>query len=147
MSTNGAIGVVINGEIKGIYVHWDSYVEGVGKTLHNHYDQAKAELLIAEGDISSLAMDIGVKHSFNADRGADGAKYADMTTFYRRDRGDSGCEAYSFDTKEDFVEYFSASGNYYYLLEDGVWSYLKDGMGDWKRVDLQLEDFAEELAK
>ncbi|WP_299548704.1 hypothetical protein [uncultured Helicobacter sp.] len=42
-------------QVKGIYCHWDGYVEGVGKTLKEHYNTDElANALINLGDISSL---------------------------------------------------------------------------------------------
>ncbi len=56
MSTRGRIGMQQeNGRIKSIYVHHDSYPEGVGKTLQKYYqDPKKIEELLDLGDISSL---------------------------------------------------------------------------------------------
>src|ERR1035437_5656634 len=108
MSTNAAIGVVIKGKIKAIYTHGDGGVESMGRTLVANYDQAKAELLVAEGDLSSLGSQVGVKHPFETYNlpAAEKAKYEGMTTFYRRDRGESDCRAKTFNTAEEFVEWY-----------------------------------------
>jgi len=138
MSTNSAIGVVINGKIKAVYCHWDGYLDGVGKTLLENYDQSKAELLVAEGDISSLLADIGRKHPFDTYSMSDieKAHYKNMTTFYKRDRDEENVETKTFDTAEEFLEYFS--GEYWYLLgTDGIW-YYSEGDMHWKRVDQNL---------
>jgi hypothetical protein len=131
MSTNSAIGVVINGKIRATYCHWDGYVDGVGKILLENYDQAKTQALMAFGSISSLAPSIGLKHNFSASYPS-GAIEKQWTTFYERDRGDDDCEAEWFDTAEEFLEYFG--GEYWYLLgTDGVW-YVSEGDMKWKKV-------------
>lgn len=134
MSTNSAIGVVINGKIKAVYCHWDGYVDGVGKMLLENYDQAKTELLVAEGAISSLKKEIGVKHPFNTYSLSDivHRECTDMTTFYGRDGGDHEVSAELFETADAFLEYYS--GEYWYLLgTDGVW-YVSEGDMNWKKV-------------
>lgn len=139
MSTNSAIGVVINGKIKAVYCHWDGYVDGVGKMLFKHYDQKKTEVLVSKGSVSSLQRDIGVKHPFSTYTlsDADRAKYENMTTFYRRDRGETDVSAKVFDTAEDFLKYFGAE--FWYLLgTDGVW-YFSEGDMDWKPVAKHIQ--------
>lgn len=55
MSTRSMIGVMEkDGSIKAIYCHFDGYLDGVGYTLLNNYDEAKVRDLIERGDISSL---------------------------------------------------------------------------------------------
>lgn len=125
MSTNSAIGVVVNGKIRGVYCHWDGYVSGVGKMLLNHYNQAETEKLVSMGSISSLEEEIGFRHSF--DHRENG-----WTTFYHRDRGED-LEVHTFDTAEDFVDYFS--NEFAYILgTDGQWYYSTDGEYNWKLV-------------
>lgn len=68
-----------------IYCHWDGYLEGVGKTLHEHYDsQERAEELVSQGDISSLGprCDKPEGHSF-------GSPAEGCTVYYGRDRGET----------------------------------------------------------
>lgn len=137
MSTNSAIGVVVNGKIKSVYCHWDGYPTFVGKLLVENYDQAKATLLIAEGSISSLAAEIGVQHDFDAGRGVDAEKFKNMTTFYRRDRGDDMWDVTISADAEEFLD--SYGGEYWYILgTDGVW-YVSEGDMKWKRVDSVLK--------
>lgn len=127
MSTNSAIGVVINGKIKAVYAHWDGYVDGVGKTLVEHYNQEKTEQLVALGSISILGKNIGTKHPFDL-------RDKNTCTFYGRDRDEEDCDAKMFDTAEEFLEYFS--GEYWYLLgTDGEWYFSEGDPLAWKRVD------------
>jgi len=137
MSTNSAIGVVVNGKIKSVYCHWDGYVDGVGKTLVENYDQAKTEQLVSLGAISSLGSEIGCQHPFETYNLPydERAQYKNMTTFYHRDRDDDLSIDWH-DTAEDFLE--SYGGEYLYLLgTDGVW-YYSEGDMNWKRVDQNL---------
>ena len=56
MSTRSNIAVrKSDGTIKVIYCHFDGYVEGVGQTLLEHYNEwSKADELTGLGDISAL---------------------------------------------------------------------------------------------
>ena len=83
MSTNSSINVVNEaGEVKSVYCNFDGYIEGVGKTLIEFYnDKALANELVSHGAISYIGKTIGRKHNFNSyDK-----KYC---KFYHRDRGD-----------------------------------------------------------
>jgi hypothetical protein len=54
MATRGVIGVMYGDVCKSIYVHWDSYLGGVGATLLENYGRVGASELIACGNVSSL---------------------------------------------------------------------------------------------
>jgi hypothetical protein len=54
MATRGVIGVMYGDVCKSVYVHWDSYLEGVGATLMENYGRVGASELVACGNISSL---------------------------------------------------------------------------------------------
>lgn len=119
MGTRSRIGVMHGDICKSIYVHWDSYLRGVGRILLDHYDSAKANHLVALGDVSSLAREIaipeGVAHSFNAPA-------ENITAFYGRDRGETGTEFRVSHTFEDFMDCADGCGaEYYYIMQDGVW--------------------------
>ena len=138
MSTNSAIGIVYKGKIKAIYAHWDGYVDGVGKTLVENYDLAKAELLMREGNCSVLGSEVGVKHPFDSYRLTEAEKvvYEGMSVFYGRDRDEEDQDSQMFDNAEDFLEGFG--GEYWYLLgTDGVWYFSKGDM-NWKPVSENL---------
>jgi len=71
-----------DGTITSIYCHWDGYPEGVGQTLIDHYtDLTKIDQLLALGDLSILAEEIGEQHDF--DNPTEG-----WTLAYGRDRGE-----------------------------------------------------------
>jgi hypothetical protein len=112
---------------KSVYCHWDGYLEHNGQILQQHYDSAKANQLVALGDISSLRPEIGEKHAFSKlevpmDGEAYDKLYGDMTTFYGRDRGEEGCEWQVAHTFEEFLEQADGCGaEFYYVMKDGVW--------------------------
>ena len=119
MGTRSRIGVMHGDKVKSIYCHWDGYLEGVGVTLLNHYDSARANNLVALGDLSALAKNLtapeGAEHSFE-DRAED------TCVFYGRDRGEKGVEFKVAQTFDEFMEQCDNSGaEYYYIMRDGVW--------------------------
>lgn len=119
MGTRSRVGVMHGDKCKSIYIHWDGYLDGVGKTLFQHYDSAKANHLVALGDVSSLDRNVeipeGMEHSFQVP--LDG-----ITIFYGRDRKENGCEFSVDHTFEEFMERVADScAEYYYIMRDGVW--------------------------
>jgi len=129
MATRSAIGVMHGNVIKAVYCHWDGYLEHNGAILQEHYDSAKANNLVALGQISSLGKEIGVKHHFsqydsNMSKEEYESLYGDMTTFYGRDRGEKDCSWKVFDNYKSFVDYFEGSGcEYFYIMQDSAWYY------------------------
>jgi hypothetical protein len=117
MATRSTIGVVLwDGRIESIYCHWDGYPEGVGATLRDHYtDPAKIETLLDLGDISSLREDIGEQHDFDS--------ASDVTTFYGRDRGETGINARTHADENEWLGYRKGNGcEYGYLWNGNSWS-------------------------
>jgi hypothetical protein len=127
MGTRSRIAVMHGSVCKSVYCHWDGYLDHNGRILQEYYDSAKANNLVALGDLSSLRPNIGEKHAFSKlevpmDGEAYDKLYGDMTTFYGRDRGEEGCDfkvAHSFDEFLEQVNYCGAE--YYYVMKDGVW--------------------------
>lgn len=129
MGTRSRIGVMHGDKVKSVYCHWDGYLEHNGAILQGHYyDSAKANHLVALGDISSLRSEIGEKHAFSQFelRAEEVAGFKllteNMTTFYGRDRGETGTEFQVAQTFEEFLEQCdNCSAEYYYIMKDGVW--------------------------
>ena len=129
MGTRSRIGVMHGDVCKSVYCHWDGYLEHNGVILHEHYDSAKANHLVALGDISSLDLQIGEQHEFDCphaygsiEREVWETNFGDMTTFYGRDRGEEGCDFKVAHTFEEFLEQVNYCGaEYYYVMKDGVW--------------------------
>jgi hypothetical protein len=110
MSTRSRIAIEKqDGTVKSIYCHFDGYVDGVGKTLFNHYDKEKLEKLIELGDISVLHESTENTVAYCRDRGEDL-----HTTSYLSVEGlfENG-----FNSGEEFV---------YCLTKDGTWIYKED---------------------
>jgi hypothetical protein len=104
---------------KSVYCHWDGYLEHNGKLLLEHYDSAKANYLVALGDLSSLRPNVfvpeGVEHSF--EKPAEG-----ITIFYGRDRGETSIDWQVAQNFDAFLEQCDACcAEYYYIMRDGEW--------------------------
>jgi len=128
MGTRSRIGVMHGNKCKSVYCHWDGYLEHNGAILQEHYDSAKANNLVALGDMSSLRPEIGEQHAFSYhdlpkdEVEAFKATTENMCTFYGRDRGETGTEfkvAHNFSEFLEQVEH--CGGEYYYVMEDGLW--------------------------
>lgn len=127
MGTRSRIGVMHGENCKSVYCHWDGYPSYNGAILQEHYDSAKANNLVALGDLSSLRPNIGEEHPFSrldnnmSDEEWD-KLYGDMCTFYGRDRGETGTEFKTDTTFEAFFERVDGCfGEWYYVMRDGVW--------------------------
>jgi len=128
MGTRSRIGVMHGDKVKSVYCHWDGYLAHNGAILQEHYDSAKANNLVALGDLSSLKANIGEKHAFSQFelRAEEVAGYKllteNMCTFYGRDRGEKDTEFKVAHTFEEFLEQADGCGaEYYYIMKDGVW--------------------------
>ena len=119
MGTRSRIGVMHGDKVKSVYCHWDGYLEHNGKILQENYDSAKANQLVALGDLSSLDKEVaipeGIAHSFQVP--LDG-----ITVFYGRDRGETGTDFRVSNTFEEFLTLCdNSSAEFYYVMKDGVW--------------------------
>ena len=145
MGTRSRIAVMHGDNCKSVYCHWDGYLDYNGRILQEHYDSAKANHLVALGDLSSLGKSIGEKHPFSPfvtdtnefkalpkdeqDRikaeiqaAYDAAKEAGWSTFYARDREETGCEFKTDTTFEAFLSRVDGCcGEWYYVMREGVW--------------------------
>jgi hypothetical protein len=128
MGTRSRIGVMHGDVCKSVYCHWDGYLEHNGLILQGYYDSSRANELVAHGDISSLGRLIGEKHPFSPHASAEdkiaheAADAAGWTTFYARDRGETGVEFATDLTFESFLNRVEDTGaEYYYIMRDGVW--------------------------
>ena len=117
MATRSTIALeYADGTVDKVYCHWDGYLDNNGKILFEHYkDPFKLRGLMDLGDISSLGPGIGDKHDF--DKAAD---YAD-TTFYGRDRGETGTGAQRYKDYADYRANAQFEEYNYILRKDGNW--------------------------
>ena len=149
MATRSFISRSIEDGFEGVYCHWDGYLEHVGALLLQYWsDPEKLGELIALGDISVLGTEIGEAHNFD-DRLFQ-SESTNGTTFYGRDRGETGVGPKTFLELDDLVHYADKSGcEYIYVLDQGNWYFidrgaqffgLSDGAAysDFKRVDKAL---------
>ena len=99
-----------DGTVQQVYCHWDGYLSYNGMILQEHYSNPFVlRDLIDLGDISSLKPTIGTKHAFSQFETKMSSEdydklYGEMTTFYGRDRNESGCEARKFKDYLDYAE-------------------------------------------
>jgi hypothetical protein len=135
MGTRSRIGVMHGDKVKSIYCHWDGYLGYNGRILQEHYDSARANNLVALGDMSSLRPELGEKHAFSQfDVPAEEIEaYKALTenwcTFYGRDRGEKDTEWQVATTFDEFLGQCDNCGaEYYYIMKDGVW-YVGDTYG------------------
>ena len=148
MATRSTIWIY-NGDntFDGIYAHWDGYLSGNGKILHENYTtEEKVRDLISHGDVSILAKNIEPDpeqpHDFSN-------KQNDVCVFYGRDRGDSGTQPakniHSDVINTQFQEYnyafFPDSKEWWIMDRDGVpFQSLSEVFGELDRTHLELSE-------
>lgn len=127
MATRSTIALeYADGTVEQVYCHWDGYLEHNGQILYKNYqDPFKLRELIDLGDVSSLGINIGRKHAFSPFEG-DKADYETAqaegcTTFYGRDRGETGVGAKKFKDFEDYKANHQYEEYEYILRTDGHW--------------------------
>lgn len=123
MGTRSFIAMKTEGGFKGIYCHWDGYLDWNGRILLEHYShQEKLARLIALGNISVLGEEIGKKHGFDA-------RPEGETTFYGRDRGDDNQGPVSKRTLNSLQDHAGRCGcEYFYVFDGKQWEYAERGM-------------------
>jgi hypothetical protein len=144
-----------DGSVQQVYCHWDGYLDHNGRILQEHYsDPFKLRDLIDLGDISSLRPEIGAGHPFSQfdttmTTEQFDALYGEMTTFYGRDRKESGCNAKKFKDYADYVANHQYE-EYEYILracgDKAVW-FVKCHSEDWKTLEqAMIEETTGEIA-
>ena len=113
ISTRSRIGILKkDGSIESVYCHYDGYLDGVGRTLHNYYSNYEdIKELLQLGDISSLKEKVK----------SDGTSKDDVTIAYHRDYGEQNKELKSKINKDlnEFNEMlFDAWIGYIYLYDE-----------------------------
>ena len=125
MATRSVIAKLDSKGIKAVYCHNNGYLEYNGRLLNTHYtNENKVDKLLAEGDISSLGREIGIKTDFNSSCYHKGDDFNYQCKFYARDRGEKGTEAQEF--KDDIALLDSdlvsiVSNGFVYLYAYGTW--------------------------
>ncbi len=130
MATRSTIALEFaDGTVGKVYCHWDGYLDNNGKLLQNNYsDPFKLRDLIDLGDISSLGPNIGDKHEFDIpfkygspEYEAESERRRNITTFYGRDRGETGTEAVYYKDYADYRANAQFEEYNYILRKDGNW--------------------------
>ena len=124
MATRSTIALEFaDGTIGQVYAHWDGYLAHNGKMLFENYSNPFIlRDLIDLGDISSLAPMIGTQHPFSHyDNGMTLVEfnnlYGNMTTFYGRDRGETGTDARYYKDHADYKQNHECQ-EYDYILRN-----------------------------
>jgi hypothetical protein len=105
-----------DGTVQQVYCHWDGYLSHNGQLLLQYYSNPFIlRDLIDLGDVSSLGKLIGTKHPFSQfEINKDAPDYDQLialheladkegwTTFYGRDRGETGTSARKFKDYKDY---------------------------------------------
>ena len=122
MATRSAIGYKLpTGEVRGIYCHWDGYVENNGLILMKSYtDAAKVAAMVELGDMSALAGDIA------------------LCTYYGRDRGETDVATQTYTDIDDYVTHYADGCEYMYLWNGNEWI-VTNGDLVFNRVEDLLE--------
>jgi hypothetical protein len=144
-----------DGSVEQVYCHWDGYLSNNGQILLKHYSNPFIlRDLIDLGDISSLKITIGTKHAFSQfevpmDGEAYDKLYGDMTTFYGRDRGETGAGKKSFVDFQDYLAHHQYE-EYDYILRniDGkaTW-FVSDHDGAYVELEQAIMDEQDRIAQ
>ena len=156
MATRSTIALEFaDGTVQQVYCHWDGYLSNNGVLLRDHYTNPFIlRDLIDLGDVSSLRPTVGIKHAFSKlevpmDGEAYDKLYGDMTTFYGRDRGETGVGAKKFKDYADYVANHQYE-EYEYILRacggEAVW-FVKCHDEAYKPLMLALVEEAEGAAQ
>ena len=142
-----------DGTVGQVYCHWDGYLENNGMILYKHYqDPFKVRELLDLGDISSLGREVGKQHPFSPhfDEGSkiayDAAQAAGFTTFYGRDRGETGISQKMYADYDNYVRCHQYEEFEYILRRDGVW-YVADHSDRYVPLADALAEFLREKAE
>jgi hypothetical protein len=145
-----------DGTVEQVYCHWDGYLSNNGQILLKHYSNPFVlRDLIDMGDISSLGNIVGTKHPFSPYEGEtqkalyDAAMQAGATTFYGRDRGETGADKKTFVDFQDYLAHHQYE-EYDYILRqiDGkaVW-FVSDHDGDYVTLEQAIMDEQDRIAQ
>ena len=133
-----------DGTVEQVYCHWDGYLSNNGQILAEHYSNPFIlRDLIDLGDISSLKSTIGTQHAFSHFelRAEEVAGYKllteNMTTFYGRDRGETGTDKKKFVDFQDYLAHHQYEEYEYILRKDGNW-YVKQHDNEYELLVLAL---------
>ena len=136
MSTHSHIGIKTeDGNIRSIYCHNEGGVDGVGKTLNEHYTSPeKINALMDLGSVFNIRSEIGEKHSCGERGKFEALKqpnqiWNNWTLAYHRDRGDA-LKQNNHKGMHDFVQgALNSWAEFVYLWDNGEWLFSKNPHG------------------
>ena len=145
-----------DGSVEQVYCHWDGYLSNNGQILLKHYSNPFVlRDLIDLGDISSLKPTIGTQHAFSHFelRAEEVAGYKllteNMTTFYGRDRGETGADKKTFVDFQDYLAHHQYE-EYDYILRNiggkAVW-FVSDHDGAYVELEQAIMDEQDRIAQ
>jgi hypothetical protein len=145
-----------DGTVEQVYCHWDGYLAHNGQILQKHYsDPFVLQKLIDLGDISSLGKEIGEKHAFSQFelRAEEVQAYKELTenwtTFYGRDRGETGADKKSFVDFQDYLAHHQYE-EYDYILRNingkATW-FVSDHDGAYVKLEQAIMDEQDRIAQ
>jgi len=144
-----------DGTVEQVYCHWDGYLAHNGQILQKHYiNPFVLRDLIDLGDISSLRPQIGTKHAFShfsteMTQEQYTALYGEMTTFYGRDRGETGADKKSFVDFQDYLAHHQYE-EYDYILRNvngkATW-FVSDHDGAYVELEQAIMDEQDRIAQ
>ena len=145
-----------DGTVEQVYCHWDGYLAHNGQILFQYYsDPFKLRDLIDLGDLSSLGRNLGNGHPFSKfglkeedpdfDQMMALCKQAEeegWTTFYGRDRGETGADKKSFVDFQDYLAHHQYE-EYDYILRNvngkATW-FVSDHDGAYVELEQAIMD-------
>ena len=174
MATRSTIALEFaDGTVEQVYCHWDGYLSHNGQILLKHYSNPFIlRDLIDLGDISSLGKIIGTSHPFSpyvsdneefkalpvdtqdrikaaTKKAYDLAAELGCTTFYGRDRGETGIGSKKFIDYEDYVDNHQYE-EYDYILRNvngkAVW-FVADHDGAYVELEQAIMDEQDRIAQ
>ena len=145
-----------DGTVEQVYCHWDGYLAHNGQILLKHYSNPFIlRDLIDLGDVSSLKSTVGTKHAFSHFelRAEEVAEYKvlteNMTTFYGRDRGETGADKKSFVDFQDYLAHHQYE-EYDYILRNvngkATW-FVSDHDGAYVELEQAIMDEQDRIAQ
>mgnify|MGYP001607482431 FL=1 len=124
--------------MESIYCHSDGYLSHNGRVLLTSYaDERKVRELLALGDLSFLAEEIGEFHDYRSHW--DNPKAKKWCLSFKRDRGERDVEGKHY---TDLVSWLDGWGCYAYLFREGKWYWTSARVKDL--VPLTLADTEED---
>ena len=174
MATRSTIALEFaDGTVEQVYCHWDGYLAHNGQILLKHYSNPFIlRDLIDMGDVSSLGKIIGTKHPFSpfvSDTDEfkalhideqtrikeeiksyyEAAQAAGATTFYGRDRGETGVDSKKFVDFQDYLAHHQYE-EYDYILRNvngkAVW-FVSDHDGAYVELEQAIMDEQDRIAQ